>query len=449
VLLFAALLALPALYNVRSSMAAGPTQNGSRNDVKKAPKVKTPHVQQPSGAAPANNNCANAIAINACPFTDTKNTTGASDEVGEPASTCTDQANSVWYTITAGANRKSVTVKTCNSDFDTAVMVYQVNAAQPCNFASFVPVACNDDSDCGDGLQSTVSFTAQAGQTYKIQVGGFDGETGNLTVDVTCTDLLCDDIVVNGHLGMGSPDHPSTSGQQTPARLFRDGVPSTCDAPKACPGPFGSGSFTFDAYTFTNESNTAQCVTVNYDPNTGAGNCNVNAHAIAYLNSFSPTNLCNNYLADVGSSDALPFSFNVPAGANFVVVIAANNPGGTGNGCAYQFTVVGNICEQFDYCVQDDANPRRFIKINSTTGAYEYHDCSKGVTLSGVGTVSISFCKIQLTHSGPNPKKPDRSISVLVNPCTARGDASVKVPGSITTVTLTDLNVFNNLCECP
>ncbi|MEK7832685.1 MAG: hypothetical protein AAB401_16450, partial [Acidobacteriota bacterium] len=147
---------------------------------------------------------------------------------------------------------------------------------------------------------------------------------------------------MNGTLGNGSPNWPSTSGQQTPARLFRDGVPSTCAAPKTCPGPFGAGSFTSDAYTFANSSSQPQCVTVNFEPNVG---CNVNVHAIAYLTSYDRGNLCLNYLADSGSSDDLPFSFTVPAGANFVVVIAANNPGGVGNGCAYKFTVVGNICQ--------------------------------------------------------------------------------------------------------
>jgi hypothetical protein len=449
VLVFAAALALPAVSSFRTRIVEAGIQDQSRSDVKAPAKNSpgTPHI--PGGLAPSNDNCANAIAINACPFTDTKDTTGASDEAGEPDSTCTTQGNSVWYTLPASANRRRVTVDTCGSNFDTAIMVWEVPTATPCSFASFVPVACTDDfSGCGDGFQSSLSFTAVAAITYKIQIGGFDGETGALTVNVVCEEILCDDIVVNGTLGNGDPSFTGTqtSGQQTPARLFRDGIPSTCAAPKACPGPFNSGSFTFDAYTFTNESNATQCVTVQYRPNVG---CGVNAHAITYLGSYDPTNLCLNYLADVGASDDLDYSFEVPAGANFVVVIAANNPGGVGNGCAYQFAVVGNICEQFDYCVQSDNTPGRFIKINSTTGAYEYHDCSKGVVLTGIGTVSTYFCKITLSDKGPDPKRPDRSVSVLVNPCTMRGDASVRVPGSLTTVTIGDANILNNTCECP
>ncbi|MGA9768155.1 MAG: hypothetical protein WBV94_03890 [Blastocatellia bacterium] len=458
-LMLIAMLALPSVYDFQRTKVEAYAQGQSRSDVPSHPaqpkvkKPKAPGIVQ-GAAAPSNDNCANAINVTCPTFTDTKDTTAATDETGEPASECTDQGNSVWYTYTnPGPSRQNVTVQTCDSDFDTAVQVYHVTGAA-CAFASFVVDACNDDSDCGDGLQSTLSFLADPGQTYKIQAGGFDGETGSLTVNISCEELLCDDFVVHGNLGLGSADHPSVSGQQTPARLFRDGIPSTCADPKVCPGPFGSGSFTFDAYTFTNETSTDQCVTVLYNPNVDTkGNCNVNAHAIAYLNSFSPTNLCQNYLADVGSSDELPFSFTVPAGANFVVVIAANNPGGVGNGCDYEFTVRGNICEQFDFCAQDTNTPGRFIKINSTTGAYEFHDCSKGIVVSGVGTVIQSQpadnCKIELLDMGPNPKRPDRAISVLINRCTSRGDASIRIPGSRSPISIGDTNVFNNTCECP
>jgi hypothetical protein len=306
------------------------------------------------GGAPANDNCANAIAVTPAtiPFTDSQNTAGATDEAGEPASACTVQGNSVWYTFANDtANSFVVDVSLCGSDFDTALMVYQVDPAQPCAFASFVPVACNDDSDCGDGLQSQVQFEAVAGGVYKIQAGGFDAETGNLTVSITGEELVCPSTVVNGTLGSGSPDWPSTSGMQTPARIFRDGTPSTCDAPKSCPGTFGSGSFAFDAYTFSNDSGEDQCVTVLFDPDLGAGGnerggtaCAANVHAIAYLGAYDPTNLCLNYLADVGSSSTQPFSFTVPAGMDFVIAIVANNPGGVGLGCSYRFTVRGNIC---------------------------------------------------------------------------------------------------------
>jgi len=89
VLILTALLALPAVFAVRHTSAAPAAQDGGRSDVAKRQKQKKPRTPRIFGASPANDNCAGAIAINACPFTDTKNTAGAGDEVGEPQSSCT------------------------------------------------------------------------------------------------------------------------------------------------------------------------------------------------------------------------------------------------------------------------------------------------------------------------------------------------------------------------
>ncbi len=446
-LMFAALLALPSVFNFNPSAAAAFTLDQTRNDVKAKPKTRHggPHI--PNGTAPSNDDCANAKVVTSanCPYTDTVDTSEAGDEAGEPQSTCTLQANSVWYSFTSPTHPATVSVATCSSSpLDTALMVWEPEGG-PCDFANFTPVACNDDA-CGDGLQSQLSFTAEAGVTYKIQAGGFDGDTGNLTIDIDCAELLCDPISVSGTLGSGSPDWPSTSGLQTPNRIFRDGVPSSCAAPKACPGTFGSGSFNYDAYTFTNESSDPQCVTVNYDPNSGGNPGSVNLHAVVYLGSYTET-VCPNYLADSGSSDTLAFSFTVPGGTDFVVVIVANNPG-TGVGQTYSFTIVGNICRGFDYCIQGN-NALRFIQFNSETGAYLYTDCSKGLTLEGTGTITVSFCKLTLTDSGPVPKSKDRTVNVQVNTCTRTATAQVVRAKSGINASFSDSNIDNNNCTCP
>jgi hypothetical protein len=66
----------------------------------------------------------------------------------------------------------------------------------------------------------------------------------------------------------------------------------------------------------------------------------------AYLSSFTPTNLCGNYLADAGDSTLqLPgirtFSFNVASNATFVLVVNVVDPGATG---AYTLDVHGSDC---------------------------------------------------------------------------------------------------------
>jgi hypothetical protein len=332
--------------------------------------------------------------------------------------------------------------------------VWQVNTATPCNFASFVAVACNDDF-CGDGLQSTVGFTANPNTTYKVQVGGFgsapDTETGSLETVFDCQTLNCPPVVINGTLGTGDPNFPGpqTHGTSTVGRLNRNGISSTCAAPKSCLIFDTATGRAFDTYAIPNQSGQAQCVSISLTaPDTTV--CNVQSNA--YLTSFDPNNICTNYLGDPGLSTGVPptptnFSVTVPTGQTLVIVVMTTNPGETG--CPYTVTVLGDLCSQFDFCVQDDNNPNRFILINSQTGDYEYHDCSKGVTVKGKGSVSIAFCKIDLVDAGPNPKKPDRSIFVEVNTCTSRGTANLKLPGSATTTNLNDVNVNNNNCKCP
>ncbi len=296
------------------------------------------------GPAPANDNCANAIAVTPanCGFTDTQNTTGATDEVGEPQSTCTLQANSVWYSYANNtANDILVTVTTCTSDFDTALQVWEVTGAA-CDFNTFVAVACNDDA-CGDGFQSSLSFIATPGKTYKIQSGGFDGETGNLTTVITCQVFTCPTTTIHGTLGSGSPDHTFTTGNQT-GRLNRNGVSSSCSTPKTCNLFTATGARAYDAYTFPNASGADACTLAHLDVTAAVGNYQVNA----YLDSYDPANICTNYLADPGLSSGggpqspTDMAFVVPAGHSVVLVVQTTNPGETGG--AYTLTVRGNLC---------------------------------------------------------------------------------------------------------
>jgi hypothetical protein len=123
-------------------------------------------------------------------------------------------------------------------------------------------------------------------------------------------------------------------------RVTRDGVSSTCAVPKVgCPGnPYTGTPYHYDAYTFTNTTGVSQCVSVTLNSACGGAN---EVMSEAYLGSYNPANVCANYLADLGSSPppAGTYSFTVPAGATFVVVVNEINPGG---GCtAYTLDVTG------------------------------------------------------------------------------------------------------------
>ena len=66
-----------------------------------------------------------------------------------------------------------VSINTCGSDFDTTLALFDA-----CGGSELI---CNDDS-CG--LQSKVTYSVTAGNTYYLRVAGNNGATGNYTVNI-------------------------------------------------------------------------------------------------------------------------------------------------------------------------------------------------------------------------------------------------------------------------
>jgi uncharacterized delta-60 repeat protein len=108
----------------------------------------------------------------------------------------------------------------------------------------------------------------------------------------------------------------------------------------------------------------------------------------------------------------------------------------------------GDSGANFDLCLQDDSTGN-LLRFSSTTGDYQFVDCKKGVTLVGRGTVAINFCKISLQDSGPDPKRPDRSVSALFNSCSHIGNATIRLLPARTMFNISDSNTTNNACACP
>ena len=453
VTLVAALLVLPVISKLQQNPVSANVQKQvqapSKTQSDAPAKTKQPKTQPPTVGitVPTNDNCASAVVVASLPFTDTRSNAGATTEASEPAP-CGSISATMWYSYTnTRPNPVSISASTCTSSpTDTVIAAYKVTGAA-CAFAGFVNVACNDDF-CGDGFQSSIGFTADPGANYKIQVGGFAGSTGSITLNITGIEQLCPPIVINGTLGSGAPGFTGVqfSGDQT-GRLNRNGVASSCAAPKTCLIFDPANLRKFDAYKIPNASGQPACVSINlHEPS----NATCNLQSNAYLDTYTPGSICSGYLGDPGLSTGSPptdtnFSVTVPAGHTLIVVVQTTNPGETG--CPYTVTVVGNLCVQFDYCVQDDQNPKRFIQINSTTGAYKFTDCGKGLTLSGMGGVGTDFCKTELFDQGPNPKRPDRFVDVLINTCTKVGDATIQFGSN--NITLHDSNLTNNTCACP
>jgi uncharacterized repeat protein (TIGR02543 family) len=108
-------------------------------------------------------------------------------------------------------------------------------------------------------------------------------------------------------------------------RMFRNGTASTCAAPKTFPGRAGgANTYHYRTHTIKNASASSACVTVTFDPQTCVAGTNP-LNIAAYLNSFNPADVSQNYLADLGLSPSqapATFSFTIPAGGKVVLVIS-------------------------------------------------------------------------------------------------------------------------------
>lgn len=96
-------------------------------------------------------------------------------------------------------------------------------------------------------------------------------------------------------------------------RLFRDGVPSTCNTFKFNPGLLGdAGLRSADAYTFWNATNQFQCVTVRLRTACGPIDpVGVNGFVVAYEGvGYNPLDPSLNWIADAGQSGQ-PMQFGV------------------------------------------------------------------------------------------------------------------------------------------
>ena len=142
------------------------------------------------------------------------------------------------------------------------------------------------------------------------------------------------------------PQSTLTSSDSTQAdRLGRDGTPSGC-AGKACPGGImTAGTRFFKTFgPFTNSAGAPACITVTINAATGGGPNTGDIESAAYLGTYDPANLCLNYLGDSGISGlgttvgSASYSFTVPAGAQFVVVV---NTTGTTDSTQFSGTVSG------------------------------------------------------------------------------------------------------------
>jgi fibronectin-binding autotransporter adhesin len=176
---------------------------------------------------------------------------------------------------------------------------------------------------CGTAIDLVLTVTASASSfTTTLSVPTSCGAAGGFCG--TCLGFVTNSITTN-----------DLSSAKRLSRVFAAGT--RCESPTDCPGEFnGAGTYRYDTHRFTNNG-PAACFTV-YVSNP----CS-NLFAAAYLGAYNASNVCANYLGDSGDSGAfLSFSFLVPAGSNFVVVV--HDIPAEGPGCNYLLAVNSDEC---------------------------------------------------------------------------------------------------------
>src|SRR5579884_2240991 len=208
------------VYRVQARLRNGQTLLTNLVQVHTPASGSSSSSRQAPAAPPSNDSFSAATVVTALPTTFSASTAGATMESGEPSPACGSIGATLWYAYTPSATTR-VTVDTSGSGFDTVVGVYTGNAVN-----ALAPVACDDD--VGGSLQASVTFTATAGTTYRVQVGGFAGNSGTLSLRFAVAAALSNDAFASA---TSLTAVPSTMTAVTTTATTEAGEPSPPCAP--------------------------------------------------------------------------------------------------------------------------------------------------------------------------------------------------------------------------
>ena len=144
---------------------------------------------EPAPPPITNDDIATAREVDTLPYTYMQDTTRATSDLDDPTLTCgpgTSGHYTVWYRFEPTVSGLA-TINTNGSTYDTVLAVWR---GSPDALAA---VACDDDS--GEDTRSELSFFAEPGQTYYIEISGFSsGSTGTLNLSVTFDERMFPDV---------------------------------------------------------------------------------------------------------------------------------------------------------------------------------------------------------------------------------------------------------------
>lgn len=162
-----------------TSAAAFPLNVFAGTTTERSPSSGQPEEDAPQEDAPprnkgrisGNDSFSNAADIETIPFGIRQDTSSATLEEGEPQS-CSPTAT-IWFSFTPDRDVDLTSV--ASGRFSPTVAVYSGDS-----LAALTPVGCAG----GDGPTAAVTFAAEAGETYRFQVGSGDGNTGSVDFEV-------------------------------------------------------------------------------------------------------------------------------------------------------------------------------------------------------------------------------------------------------------------------
>ena len=192
------------------------------------------------------------------------------------------------------------------------------------------------------GLASSLAIAASTGPTSRVDQGY---AAPAAPVRPAVPTLRSDHHVGPAAVSVSYTIDASTTAMQT-GRMNRDAIASTCAAPKVA-NPFDSSPRRYvTSAPLYNQSASDVCatITVTFD-----GACDVNVQPVAYLGSFNPANISENYLGDAGVSSGVPantVTFEVTVPANDSIVVNLNDTQSPSVGVACTATI--ESAELFD-----------------------------------------------------------------------------------------------------
>lgn len=145
-------------------------------------------------AAPVNDVCSQAIAINCGDVVMGTTTNATTQDAPGICETGLNTAGGVWYSFVGTGENTIVTTCGAGTTYDTKLGVFTGSCG------ALTCVAGNDDQGASctfSNFQSRVVFCTSAGTTYYVYVTGFGSETGDFELSITCGGGPANDLCVN------------------------------------------------------------------------------------------------------------------------------------------------------------------------------------------------------------------------------------------------------------